>query len=247
MDKLIYTAMTGASHVLSRQAVVSQNLSNIHTPGYRSTVDSFRAVPLNGQGLPTRTFVVDSVTGYDFTPAELQQTGRSLDVAVTGQGWLAVQMPDGSEAYTRNGSLEISPEGVLKTRGGQPVVGDGGQISIPPDTEISIGRDGTISTVPTGTKPSQVVNVGRLKLVNPPENQLVRGDDGLFRLKSGAPAPADANVQVVGSTLESSNVNMVESMVDMISLARQFDMQMKMLKTASDDAQQASQILNVNG
>lgn len=247
MDKLIYTAMTGASHALSRQAVISQNMSNINTPGYRGTIDSFRAVPVNGQGLPTRTFVVDSTTGYDFTPADLQQTGRQLDVAVNGKGWLAVQMPDGSEAYTRDGSLQISPEGVLQTRSGLPVKGDGGQIAIPPDTEVSIGGDGTISTVPTGPIPSQVVTVGRLKLVNPPEKQLVRGDDGMFRLKSGAAAVADPNVQVASGSLEGSNVSMVDAMVDMISVARQFEMQMKVLKTASDDAQHAGQILNVAG
>lgn len=247
MDKLIYTAMTGASHALSRQAVISQNMSNINTPGYRSTIDSYRAVPLNGEGLPTRTFVVDSTTGYDFSPGDMQPTGRPLDLAINGKGWFAVQTPDGREAYTRDGSLQISPEGVLQTRSGLPVLGDGGQIAVPPDTEISIGADGTISTVPSGPTPAQVVTVGRLKLVNPPERQMVRGDDGMFRLRSGAPAAVDSNVQVAGGTLEGSNVSMVESMVDMISLARQFEMQMRMLKTASDDAQQASKLFNITG
>jgi flagellar basal-body rod protein FlgF len=247
MDKLIYTAMTGASHVLSRQAVVSQNLSNTNTPGYRSSISSFRAVPLVGQGLPTRTFVVNSITGYDFTPADVQQTGRPLDVAVNGKGWLAVQMPDGSEAYTRDGSLQISPEGILQTRSGLPVAGDGGPIAIPQNVNLTIGTDGTLSSIPSGATPSQLTVIGRLKLVNPPENQLVRGDDGLFRLSSGKPAAADPNVTVIDGSLEGSNANAVESMVDMISLARQFEMQMNMLKTASDDAQQASQILNVTG
>jgi len=247
MDKLIYTAMTGAMHVLTRQAVVSQNLSNVNTPGYRSTMSSFKAVPVVGQGLPTRTFVVDAVTGYDFTPSDLQQTGRPYDVAVNGKGWLVVQMPNGKEAYTRDGSLTVSPNGILQTRDGRPVVGDSGPIAIPPDTDVSFGSDGTISTVPTGQTPNQVATLGRIKLVNPPEKQLVRGDDGLFRLRSGRPAAADANVTLVQGTLEGSNVNMVTSMIDMISMARQFDMQMNVLKTASDDAQQASQILKVTG
>jgi flagellar basal-body rod protein FlgF len=190
--------------------------------------------------------VVDSVTGYDFTPGDLQATGRPLDVAINGKGWLAVKMPDGSEAYTRDGSLQISPTGILQTRRGLTVAGDSGPIAVPPNTSLSIGTDGTISAIPEGSQSSQIVTVARLKLVNPPEKQLVRGDDGLFRNANGQPAAADPNVSVVSGSLEGSNVNMVTAMVDMISLARQFDMQMKMLKTASDNAQQAQQILSVN-
>jgi flagellar basal-body rod protein FlgF len=247
MDKLIYTAMTGASHVLNKQASVSQNLANSSTPGYRSVSNAFRAVPLVGEGLPTRTFVVDSVTGYDATPGSIQTTGRALDVAVNGKGWIAVQASNGEEAYTRNGSLQITPEGTLQTSGGLAVMGDAGPISVPQDTEVSIANDGTISAVPSGSKPSQALTLGRLKLVNPPETQMVRGDDGLFRQIGGTPAETDPNVRVAGGSLESSNVNAVQAMVDMISLARQFDMQMRMLTTAKDDAQQASQILNVAG
>lgn len=246
MDRLIYTAMTGASHVLQQQAAVAQGLSNTSTPGYRAAVNTFRAVPLVGDGLPTRAFVVDSTAGADFAPGALQQTGRELDVAVQGQGWIAVQLANGSEAYTRNGSFQISSNGILQTRSGLAVAGDGGQIAIPPDTEITIARDGTISTVPSGPKPSQVVVVGRIKLVNPPQEQLVRGADGLFRTRDGAPAIADAAVMVASGGLESSNVNVVEAMVSMISLARQFDMQMKMLQSADSNARQASSILNIS-
>lgn len=246
MDKLIYTAMTGASHVLTRQALISSNMSNINTPGYRGTEAAFKAVPLHGEGLPTRTFVVNAATGYDFTPGDLQETGRPLDAAINGKGWFTVKLADGSEAYTRDGSLTISPTGILQTRNGLTVQGDNGPIAIPPNTSLSIGKDGTISAIPQGSQASQIVIVGRLKLVNPPEKQLVRGDDGLFRLNNGQTANADPNIEVTSGNLEGSNVNMVTAMVDMISLARQFDMQMKMLKTASDNAQQAGQILNVN-
>lgn len=246
MDRLIYTAMTGASHVLQQQAAVAQSLSNTHTPGYRAAVNTFRAVPLVGEGLPTRAFVVDSTAGADFAPGVMQQTGRELDVAVQGQGWIAVQLEDGGEAYTRNGSLQVSPNGILQTRNGLAVAGDGGELAIPPDTEITIAKDGTISTVPTGPKPSQVVVVGRIKLVNPPQDQLVRGADGLFRTRDGNPAEADAGVAIAAGSLESSNVNAVEAMVNMISLARQFDMQMKMLQSADSNARQASSILNIS-
>ena len=247
MDRLIYTAMTGASHVLQQQASVAQNLSNTNTPGYRASINTFRAVPLVGDGLPTRAFVVDSTAGADFTPGIMQSTGRSLDMAVQGQGWIAVQMEDGSEAYTRNGSFQVTPEGVLQTSSGLNVAGDAGPSTIPADTEVSVAADGTISTVPSGPKPSQVVTIGRIKLVNPPENQMVRGNDGLFRTKDGNAAEADANVMVAPGNLESSNVNPVEAMVNMISLARQFDMQMKMLQSADANAKQASTLLSVNG
>ncbi|MBU0622665.1 MAG: flagellar basal-body rod protein FlgF [Gammaproteobacteria bacterium] len=245
MDRLIYTAMTGASHVLQQQASVSQNLANVNTPGFRATIDTFRAVPLQGEGLPTRTFVVDSTSGTDFRPGVMQQTGRSLDVALDGKGWIAVEDAAGQEAYTRNGSFQVLPSGILQTRTGLNVVGDAGPITIPPDTEITIAKDGTISTVPSGSQASQVVVVGRIKLVNPPEAQLVRGEDALFRTRDGNAADADAAVTVTSGSLEGSNVNMVESMVNMISLARQFDTQMKLLQTANENSQRASSVLSV--
>ena len=247
MDRLIYTAMTGASQILQQQATVSQNLANNHTPGFRAAIDTFRAVPIVGEGLPTRVFVADSTAGADFSAGPMEPTGRSLDIAIDGKGWLAVQAADGKEAYTRNGSFQITANGVLQTRSGQNVIGDAGPITIPPNTEITIAKDGTISTVPTGTKPAAVVTVGRLKLTNPPEDQLVRGDDGMFRRKDGVPANADAKVTVVTGNLEGSNVNVVEAMVDMITLARQFDNQMKMLQTADNDAKTAGQLLSLNG
>ena len=245
MDRLIYTAMTGASHVLHQQAAVSENLANASTPGFRAMLNTFRAVPLVGEGLPTRTFVVDSTAGTDFTPGILQQTGRELDVAVNGAGWIAVQGPDGKEAYTRNGSFQVTPNGVLQTRTGLNVLGDGGPITIPPDTGVTFAKDGTISTVPAGGQATLVVVVGRLKLANPPAGQLERGSDGLFRLKDGTTAAADANVGIVPGSLEGSNVNVIEAMVSMISLARKFDMQMKMLENADTNARQAGQIMNI--
>lgn len=247
MDRLIYTAMTGASHVLQQQAAVSENLANANTPGFRAALNTFRAVPLVGEGLPTRTFVVDSTAGSDFTPAAFQPTGRDLDVAVNGAGWIAVQGPDGKEAYTRNGSFQVTPNGVLQTRTGLNVLGDGGPITIPSDTEVTFAKDGTISTVPSSGQATSVVVVGRLKLVNPPPEQLGRGGDGLFRMKDGTTATADANVGVVPGSLEGSNVNTVEAMVTMISLARKFDMQMKMLQSADSNSQKASQIMNLSG
>jgi flagellar basal-body rod protein FlgF len=243
MDRLIYTAMTGAKHILEQQATVSHNLANASTTGFRAQIDAFRAVPVQSEGLPTRAFVVDSTVGSDFAPGPLQQTGRELDVALQGAGWLAVQLQDGSEAYTRHGNLKVSENGLLQTQSGLQVLGDGGPISIPPDVTVAIARDGTVSAVPTTNDRNAVNVLGRIKLVNPAPEMLTRGDDGLFRLKGGGEADADADVSVAGGMLEGSNVNVVDAMVNMISLARQFELHMKLIQNAETNANKAAQLL----
>ncbi|MES2072911.1 MAG: flagellar basal-body rod protein FlgF [Pseudomonadota bacterium] len=243
MDRLVYTAMTGAKHILEQQATTSHNLANSTTTGFRAQLDSFRAVPVISDGLPTRAFVVDATVGTDFATGTLQTTGRELDVAVQGKGWLVVQQADGSEAYTRSGSLKLSENGVLQTQNGLNVMGDSGPITIPPDVAVSIGKDGTISSVPTTGQLNAVSVIGRLKLVNPLENNLVRGDDGLFKTKDGVPAENDPAVAVAGGSLENSNVNVVDAMVSMINLGRQFEMHMKLLQNAESNANKAAQIL----
>ena len=242
MDRLIYTAMTGAKGTMDQQAAVAHNLANATSTGFRAELHKLRAVEVQTDAMRTRAFTVDASVANNFDQGALQHTGRAYDVALQGRGWLAVQMPDGSEAYTRNGSLEVSANGILQTHDGKPVLGDGGPVTIPPDNEITIGADGSISA----SQPDQpgVVNVvAQLKLVNPPEADLVRGDDGLFRVRGGAPAQADPNVRVAGGYLEGSNVNVVDQMVQMISLARQFEMQTRMLSTAEQNDRAAAQVL----
>lgn len=247
MDRLIYTAMTGASQTLARQAAVAHNLANVSTTGYKAEEHRLRAVQVQSnaieKGLPTRAFVVDASTHNDFSPGSLIQTGRTLDFAVQGSGWIAIQMPDGSEAYTRNGSFELNVNGILQTRAGLPVQGDGGPITIPPDVKISVGADGTISVLPESGAQNTVNVIGRVKLVNPPEGDLVRGEDGMFRLRAGGAAPVDERVRVANGYIEGSNVNAAEQMVTMISLARQFEMQMKVLSSADANDRAATQIL----
>jgi len=244
MDRLIYTAMTGAKHILEQQATTAHNLANATSTGFKAQVDSFRAVPVISEGLPTRAFVVDATVGADFNPGSIQVTGRELDVAIQNEGWLVVQRADGSEGYTRNGSLKVSENGVLQTATGLTIMGDGGPISIPPDVAISIAKDGTISSVANGTLPGPSNVIGRLKLVNPPESELTRASDGLFVTPSGT-AEVDINVNVVSGALESSNVNVVDAMVTMISLARQFETQMKLIQNAENNASKASQLLSM--
>lgn len=245
MDRMIYVAMTGAKHLQEQQAVVAHNLANASTNGFRAVASAFRAVPVQGEGLPTRAFVVASTPGANFTPGAVQSTGRDLDIAIQGPGWITVQTADGSEAYTRNGSLQVSSNGLLQTRNGLNVVGEGGPIAIPPDSSINISREGTVSVVSTVPPPKTVNAVGRIKLVNPDEKLLARGDDGLFRLRNGSSAETDPKVALASGALEGSNVNVIEEMITMISVARQFDLQMQLLSNAQKNATQASQILNV--
>lgn len=243
MDRLIYTAASGAKHILEQQATTSNNLANLSTTGFRAQLDTFRAVPVVSEGLPTRAFVVDNTVGADFTAGPLQVTGRDLDVAIKGQGWIAVQMQDGTEAYTRNGSLQVSPNGILQTANGQTVMGEGGPIAVPPNTTVTIGKDGSVAALATDSKPAATTIVGRIKLANPDQKQLVRGDDGLFRMNDGSSAQSDPAVTLTSGALEGSNVSAVDSMVNMISLARSLETQMSLLKNAENNAAKATQIL----
>jgi flagellar basal-body rod protein FlgF len=243
MDKLIYTAMTGAKWLFERQAAIAHNLANATTTGYKAEEQRLRAVPVRSEALPSRAFAVEVSLGADLSAGAVQHTGRPLDVAVLGKGWIALSMPDGTEAYTRNGSLEISVNGVLQTRTGIPVAGDGGSITIAPDNAITIGRDGTVSLKPSSGAQNTVTQIGTIKLVNPPEDRLVRGADGLFRLRDGGTAPADANVTLAEGYLEGSNVNVVDQLVGMIAAARQFEVQTKLLQSAEANDRQAQQLL----
>jgi flagellar basal-body rod protein FlgF len=198
-------------------------------------------VPVQGSGASTRVYALETTPGYDATPGAISGTGRALDVAMQGNAWLAVQGLDGTEAYTRAGALDVSADGTLVTRAGLTVLGDGGPIQVPPNAEVAIAPDGTV------TATQQVANarpttIGRLKLVTP-ESPLVRGTDGLFRSADGSDLAADPNARVQDGALEGSNVSAVENMVAMIAAARQFEAQMKLLGTAEGNDKAASQLL----
>jgi len=241
MDRMIYLSMSGAKATMQRQDTLANNLANVSTPGFRAELQAFRAVPVQGSGASTRVYALETTTGYDGSAGAITATGRNLDVAVTGSSWLSVQALDGTEAYTRGGSFDVSSDGTLVTRSGLPVLGDGGPIQIPPNAVVSIGGDGTVSAKGTDGKTTAV---GRLKIVTP-EAPLTRGVDGLFRAADGD-LPADTNARVQDGALEGSNVSPVETMVAMISAARQFEAQMKMLSTAETNEKAAAQLLSAN-
>ena len=239
MDRLIYLSMAGAKATLQRQDTLANNLANASTNGFRAEMQAFRAVPVLGDGASTRVYAIESTPGYNADPGPVAATGRNLDVAMKGQAWLAVQGRDGTEAYTRNGALDVDSEGLLVTRTGQTVLGDGGPITVPANAQVLIGADGTVTATVAGGKPQ---GIGRLKLVTP-EAPLLRGEDGLFRGADGD-LPADATARLQDGALEGSNVSPVESMVAMIAAARQFEQQMKMLSTSQEREQSATKLLS---
>jgi len=245
MDRMLYVAMTGAKETLNAQTVNSHNLANVSTTGFRADLAAFQSRAVDGTGFASRVYATNASVGWDSTSGALLTTGRDLDIAINGQGWIAVQGADGKEAYTRAGNLQVDPTGQLKTATGLPVLGDGGPINVPPYTSIFFARDGSISIVAQGQTPDTTSTVGRVKLVNPAEADVARGDDGLFRMKDGSDAPPDANVQIGSGVLESSNVNTADAMVRMIELARQFEMQVKAIRSAEENGAAASQLLKV--
>lgn len=246
MDRLIYTAMSGASASANRQAVLSNNLANASTNGFRAELSTFRAVPVRGDGATTRVLAMEATAGHLDTPGSAQRTGRGLDAMATGNAWFAAQALDGIESYTRNGSFQVSAEGTLLTSTGLTVMGDGSvPITVPTGAEVTIGFDGNLSAK-VGSQPA--TGVGRLKLVTPTaDDPLKRGADGLFRATSGDPLPNDTNARVQVGVLEGSNVNPIETMVGMIQVARQFETQMRLLQTAESNDRTAGKLLSMQG
>lgn len=241
MDRMIYLSMSGAKATMQRQETLANNLANVSTAGFRAELAAFRAVPVEGSGASSRVYALETTPGYDASPGQVMATGRNLDVAMKGNAWLAVQGLDGTEAYTRAGSLDISADGTLTTVTGLTALGDGGPIQVPPNVQVGIAGDGTVSATDANGRSTAI---GKLKLVTP-EAPLTRGTDGLFRASEGD-LGADATARLQDGALEGSNVSAVETMVGMISAARQFEAQMKMLSTAEANEKAAAQLLSLN-
>lgn len=246
MDRMLYIGMSGAKESMLSQTLNTNNLANVSTNGFRADLEQFRSQPVFGPGLPSRAYAMSERPGIDFHAGIMESTGRDLDVAITQDGWFSVQAPDGSEAYTRAGDLRVSSTGLLTNGSGHLILGNGGPISIPPADSISIGVDGTVTVRPLGQGADALVVVDRLKMVNPPKDNLEKSEDGLFRLKDGGAAAADASVRVQTGFLERSNVNVVEAMVKMINLARNYEFQIKSMKTAEDVDRQSTSLLRMS-
>lgn len=246
MDNAIYTALGGANAALNRQAIISNNLANVNTTGFRAQLSAMRAAPVTGPGMATRTLVAESVPGFNAQSGAHYSTGRPLDVALSDSGWLSVALPDGTEAYTRDGHIQIDREGQLRV-GGHTLLGESGPLMVPPQSALTIAPDGTIAALGMGDKPDEISQAGRIKMVNAGAGSLVRGDDGLFRPRAGSPQilPQSTEVRLTSEMLESSNVNPVKSMVEMIATGRGFDMHMKIISTVDSNEKRANQLLSI--
>lgn len=246
MDKMLYVSMTGAQNNTLALRAHANNLANVSTSGFRRDFEQARSMPLFGESYPARVFAMSERPATDFRAGSLQETGRDLDVAVGGKGWIAVQAPDGSEAYVRTASLNIDALGVLRTGNGLPVMGNAGPIAVPPEQKVEIGQDGTISIRALGENPNVLAEVDRIKLVNPDPKSMEKGTDGLIRVKGQPEVEADATVQVTSGFLEASNVNAVEEMTAILSLSRQFELSVKMMRTAEDNSSAMARVLQIS-
>lgn len=247
MDKALYIAMTGAKHNMLSQTAHANNLANVNTTGFKSDFTQARSMPVYyGDGAPTRAYALTENPATNFSSGPMVQTGRDLDVAIEGEGFISVQAPDGSEAYTRAGSLHVDSVGILRTGNGLPVLGGGGPIAIPAAETIEVAVDGTITIVPLGLGADAVANIDRIKLVNPDVAEMRKGSDGLFRSEiRDEPFPADANVRLLSGFLEGSNVNAVDAMTSVINLARQYEMHVKVMQTVKENSETSARLMQM--
>jgi flagellar basal-body rod protein FlgF len=238
--------MTGAKQLMQAQALVSHNLANVSTTGFRADLARFEARPVEGPGYQSRVNTVATGVGFDRSQGTLMQTGEVLDIAIDGDGWLAVQARDGSEAYSRGGSLKVNAVGLLETERGELVLGDNGPLAVPPYTQIAVAADGTISIVPQGQGPETMAQIGRLRLVNPEVARLTKRPDGLVAVADAEEVEADANVKAASGFIETSNVNIASTLVDMIEFQRQFEVAVRMMQTADQNAARAADLASIS-
>lgn len=246
MDEMLYVTMSGAENTFYAQSVNANNLANVSTTAFKADLAQLRSMPVFGESLPTRVYALTERAATDFSPGALIPTGRDLDMAIKGEGWFAVHNAEGKEAYMRNGSLKLNQEGQLLTDNNLAVIGEGGEIFIPPAQKIEIGVDGTVSYVPLGSSTNTQVALDRIKLVRPDINNLEKKEDGLIYTKNEAALERDASITLTSGFLEASNVNAVESITNMISLARQFEIQLKLMKQAEQNDEASTSLLAVS-
>jgi flagellar basal-body rod protein FlgF len=246
MDKSLYLSMTAATNTMLSESTVASNLANANMPGFRADLEQFRSMPVFGDGHPSRVYAMSERPGIDYSHGTIYNTGNELDFAINGEGFIAVQAPDGTEAYTRRGDMRLNNAGLLENGNGLLVLGNGGPIALPPAEEVVIGTDGTISIRPAGQDEKTLATLDRIRLVNPPVEELYKAGDGLFRLKTNLPAPVDASVQVAPESLETSNVSMVGAMARMIEHARNFELNIKAMTAAKENDEVGTRILSLN-
>lgn len=247
MDKALYIAMTGAKHNTLAQTNAANNLANVNTTGFRADFEQARSMPVfYGEGHPTRAYALTENPDTDFRPGPLIETGKDMDVAIHGEGFIVVQGRDGNEAYTRAGDLQVDAAGILRNGKGLPVLGNGGPIALPPFEKIEIGIDGTISLAVEGEAKNAIAEVDRIRLVKPDLANIEKFEDGLLRTRDGTPLQPDPTVELVSGFVEGSNVNAVEEMVDILALARQYEMNVKLMRTTEENSESSARLLQIS-
>ena len=246
MDRSLYIAMSGATQTLLAQTANANNLANTQTTGFKSDLQQFRSMPVYGDGYPTRVYAMTEKPGTDFSQGGLQQTENPLDLAIKGEGFFAVRDSKGKEAYTRAGDFQMTPDGQLLSSSGLAVLDQDGQpITIPAAERITISGDGTINIIPFGQNGGGLVPVSQLKLIKPETKNIEKRPDGLVYIIDGTAQADNASVEVVQGMIEGSNVSAIGAMVDMIELARNFEMQSNVMKTAKENAAAGSKLLQM--
>jgi flagellar basal-body rod protein FlgF len=247
MDHALYISMTGAKHNMLAQTIHANNLANVSTQGFKADLAQARSMGVYyGEGLPSRAYALTESPAIDFTQGAAMSTERDFDIALENRGFIAVQAPDGTEAYTRSGRMYVDTVGMLRTGNDLPVMGDAGPIALPEFDKVEVAVDGTISLVVKGEKPDALAALNRIKLVDPNERDLVKSADGLYRLKNGGTAEADVDVRVVRGFLEASNVNPVNEMTNILSLSRQYELQVKLMRTVDENSQASARLLQIS-
>jgi flagellar basal-body rod protein FlgF len=247
MDHFLYIAMNGASNALHAQQTNANNLANVSTVGFKAEMDHFQSQPVYGPGYASRAYASDERSGVDFNQGAVMTTGRDLDVMINSEGYFAVQADDGSIAYSRRGDLHIDPSGLVLNGANQIMMGEGGPVTLPDFESLVIGRDGTISIRAAGQAANTLVAVDRLMLVNPAQENIERGEDGLFRTKDGVDAAPDANVSLTSGALEASNVNTIDAMVNMMEQARFYETQVKLMNVANENDASSARLMRLSG
>lgn len=245
MDRLVYTAASGLKAHMASQAAIANNIANVNTTGYRADRVVFDRLSVTGPGFEARVPASEQVIDADRKSGAMMQTGRPLDVAVSGDAWIAVQAPDGSEAYTRRGDLSVNASGVLETGDGHPVMGSGGPITLPPYQKVSIGSDGSVSFVPQGSTDGAAQVIDTIKLVSTKGTETAKGLDNLLYVKGGGVLPQDMEAQVTGGALEGSNVDMTQALVDMIENQRAYEVQANLLKEAKNMDESSASVMRM--
>lgn len=246
MDRLVYTAVSGMNASMMRERMTASNMANAQTIGFKAEVMQAQAVTLDGPQLDVRALNRSEVKGANMKEGAIIATGRPLDVAMTGNTMLAVQSVDGQEAYTRRGDLSVSNTGVVENGEGLPVLGETGPLMVPPGSTVSISQDGSVMVRDPSVPEQEPQKIDRLKLVSTAGSQLEKDLAGVFRVPGGGVLPVDDNAKVIPESVEQSNVNSSEVLVDMIESQRLFDLRTKLVSTAKELDEGSSKLMRLD-